>query len=118
MKKKWVAATIALICNLFITTAVAATAASSLVIPVMDESHVFARFDDALPVVVNYYTAAAEASVVAFYQSHYGEPIRQTRKRGRLSITFSHGNNLLRVVISPQDGKRQVDVMMNKKQPE
>ena len=84
-------------------------------IPVIDNAKVFADFSDELPAVINYFTSSDEASIIAFYQNSYGEALTQERKRGRLTLTFADDNKAIRVVISQQNKKRQVDILVDKK---
>ncbi len=81
-------------------------------IPVLDDAQVFAEFTDSLPAVVNYFTQASEAQVIDFYQQAFGEAHSQERKRGRLTLEYSEGEEAMRVVISQQNKKRQVDVII------
>ncbi|WDE01217.1 hypothetical protein [Thalassomonas actiniarum] len=83
-------------------------------IPLPQDARVFARFDDNLPAVVNYFTRESEQAIVSFYQQHYGEPSSRERKRGRLTMVFSHESAKLRLVISEQDKQRQVDILKMK----
>lgn len=81
-------------------------------IPVLEDAKVFAEFSDSLPAVINYFTNSTEAQVITFYQQAFGEAQSQDRKRGRLTLKFSEGNEAMRVVISQQNKKRQVDVII------
>lgn len=80
----------------------------------MADAQVFAEFSDKMPVVVNYFTSATEAEVLAFYQEAYGKLVSQERKRGRLTSYFSVDDMAVRVVISQQNNKRQVDILVEK----
>jgi len=81
-------------------------------IPVIEDAQVFAEFSDSLPAVINYFTNATEAEVVAFYAQAFGEPYTQERKRGRLTLKYQEGEEAMRVVVSQQNKKRQVDVII------
>jgi len=81
-------------------------------IPVMQDSQVFAEFSDSLPAVINYFTQSSEVEVIEFYQQAFGEPYSQERKRGRLTLQYRGAEELMRVVISQQNKKRQVDVII------
>ena len=85
-------------------------------IPMLDNAQVFADFTDDIPAVLNYFTTATEEQVIDFYMQAYGEIISQERKRGRLTLSFQQENKLMRVVISQQNNKRQVDVIVEKSQ--
>lgn len=81
-------------------------------IAVIDSATIFADFRDELPAVVNYYTKHSEADIINFYQKAYGEPLSQERKRGRLLLKYQHGDNKVRVIISTQNNRHQVDVIV------
>ncbi|WDE03256.1 hypothetical protein SG34_017850 [Thalassomonas viridans] len=80
-------------------------------IPLTADARVFARFDDSLPVVVNYFTRESEQAIIALYQESYGKPSARERKRGRLTVSFIRENSDIRIVISEQDRQRQVDIL-------
>lgn len=84
----------------------------SVVIPMVTDAQVFADFTDEVPAVLNYFTNATEEQVIQFYQEHYSEFNSQERKRGRLTLTYQQEAHSIRVVISQQDKKRQVDVIV------
>lgn len=84
-------------------------------IPVLDDAQVFAEFSDSLPAVINYFTQSSEAKVIDFYQQAFGEAYSQDRKRGRLTLQYQEGEEAMRVVISQQNKKRQVDVIIESK---
>lgn len=81
-------------------------------IPVIANARVFANLTDELPAVINYFTDASEEEVISFYQQSYGEAHTQERKRGRLTLSYTQGEQKMRVVISTQGNKRQVDVLV------
>lgn len=81
-------------------------------IPMIENAQVFANFTDDIPAVLNYFTSASEAQVIAFYQQHFGEALSQNRKRGRLTLSYLQEDKAIRVVISQQNNKRQVDVII------
>jgi hypothetical protein len=84
-------------------------------IPILDNAQVFAEFTDKLPAVINYFTRSSEAEVIDFYQQAFGEPYSQDLKRGRLTLQYQEGEEVMRVVISQQNKKRQVDVIIESK---
>jgi len=100
----------------FSSVALANNDANSVVIPMMANAQVFADFTDDMPAVLNYFTAATEAQVIAFYQQQFGETIAQERKRGRLTLSYQQEKRIMRVVISQQNNKRQVDVIIEQRQ--
>jgi len=85
---------------------------NSFDIPMLDNAKVFADFTDDMPAVLNYFTSATEDQIIDFYQGHFGESISQERKRGRLTLTFQQEKQTMRVVVSQQNNKRQVDVII------
>ncbi|WP_114326967.1 hypothetical protein [Candidatus Colwellia aromaticivorans] len=89
---------------------------NSVIIPIMTNAQVFADFTDELPAVLNYFTSATEEQIINFYQQHYGEFIAQEEKRGRLTLTYQQEKHNIRVVISQQNRKRQVDVIVELKE--
>ena len=89
---------------------------SPVSIPMIDNAQVFADFTDDMPAVLNYFTNASEEQVIGFYQQHFGEAISQERKRGRLTLSYLQEKQMMRVVISQQNNKRQVDVIVEQAQ--
>ena len=81
----------------------------------ISNAQVFANITDELPAVLNYFTSATEEQIIKFYQQHYGDYISQERKRGRLTLSYQHAKKAIRIVISQQNKKRQVDVIMELK---
>ena len=88
---------------------------SVISIPMMENAQVFADFTDGTPAVLNYFTSATETQVIDFYQEQYGDAVSQERKRGRLTLSYQQETHHIRVVISQQNNKRQVDVIVEKK---
>jgi hypothetical protein len=88
-------------------------------IPVLDDAQIFAEFTDSLPAVVNYFTQSNESEVIDFYQQAFGEAVSQERKLisperklGRLTLQYVNGEEAMRVVISEQGKKHQVDIIV------
>ncbi|MBU2893806.1 hypothetical protein KO495_10780 [Colwellia sp. D2M02] len=81
-------------------------------IPVIQDAIIFANFGDELPAIVNYYTFANQAHIIKFYQEAYGELVSQDTQYGRLTLHFRANEQQIRVIISPQDKKQQVDVIV------
>lgn len=81
-------------------------------IPMLTNAQVFANFTDELPAVLNYFTSSTKEEIIDFYQQHYGEFISQETKRERLTLTYQQEIHTMRVVISQQNNKRQVDVIV------
>ncbi len=81
-------------------------------IPILEDAQVFAEYNDSLPAVINYFTNASEEQIIDFYQQSFGVPHSQERKRGRLSLKYTEGKETMRVIISQQNKKRQVDVII------
>lgn len=84
-------------------------------IPLVEGAVIFSNDDDALPAIVNYYTQASTQEIIDFYQKSFGEVITQESKRGRLTLTYTAENLAQRVIVSEQNGKRQVDVIVEEK---
>jgi ABC-type Fe3+-hydroxamate transport system substrate-binding protein len=84
-------------------------------IPVLKDAQVFAEFSDKLPAVINYFTHSTEAQVINFYQQAFGKADSQERKRNRLTLQYQKGEEMMRVVISQQNKKRQVDIIIENK---
>ncbi|MGL1958679.1 MAG: hypothetical protein OCD00_15335 [Colwellia sp.] len=106
---------------LFASAAVFANETKPITIPVIEHATVFAEFTDEMPAVINYFTLASEQQIIDFYQQNYGEVLSQQRKRGRLTLHFAQNMQQeipksklqrIRVIISQQSKKRQVDVMV------
>tara|TARA_R110001583_G_scaffold21308_6_gene80912 strand:- start:2226 stop:2600 length:375 start_codon:yes stop_codon:yes gene_type:complete len=89
---------------------------NNVIVPMMTNAQVFADFTDELPAVLNYFTRATEKQIIDFYQQHYSDAISQERKRGRLTLTYQQQKHHIRVVISQQNKKRQVDVIIELKE--
>lgn len=83
-------------------------------IPSLADAKVFAQFTDELPSVINYFTSHSEQEIISFYQDKFGKPIRSELKRERLTLYFSFENKQIRVIISQQGNKNQVDILMSK----
>lgn len=88
------------------------SAENSVSIPTLDNAQVFADFTDELPAVLNYFTLATEEQIIDFYDQNFGDSISQEVKRGRLTLTYKKEKQAIRVVISQQNNKRQVDVIV------
>jgi len=84
-------------------------------IPILSNANVFAEFTHALPAVINYFTSSTEVQIINFYQQAFGKANFQERKRGRLTLKYQQGDELMRVVISQQNKKRQVDIIIEEK---
>lgn len=85
---------------------------NSYAIQYLEDAKIFAEYTDKLPAVINYFTDHTEQEVIAFYQEKYGEVNSREIKRGRLTLYFSDEAKQLRVIISPQGNKLQVDVLL------
>ena len=102
------------ILSLFTTNLVLAESKNEIDISAMPDAQVFASFTDSLPAVLNYFTKAEQQTIIDFYQKNYGEIVSQETKRKRLTLIFNQNDNQIRVVISQQNKKRQVDVIVSK----
>ena len=83
-------------------------------IPALSDAKFFAQYTDELPAVINYFTRESEQTVIEFYQAQYGEATSSEMKRGRLTLHFNADGKDLRVVISKQGNRVQVDALLNK----
>lgn len=83
-------------------------------IAIIKDARIFAKFDESMPAVVNYFTPLTEDAVIDFYNKSYGEPVKRERKRGRLTLNYQQTQQQIRVVISQQNNLRQVDVLVEK----
>lgn len=83
-------------------------------IPKLDNAQVFADFTDGFPAVLNYFTQSTEAQIIEFYKKNYGKVVSKERKRGRLTLFFLQENQSMRVVISQQNNKHQIDIMVDR----
>ena len=90
------------------------TSRANSYIPLIEGAIIFANYSDELPAMVNYYTQTSEQEVIAFYQKSFGDAISTERKRGRLTLIYQADDLIKRVVISQQNNKRQVDVIVEK----
>lgn len=80
-------------------------------LPRVNDAQVFAEFVDRYPAVLNYFSNLEEAEIIAFYEAQYGKVISKELKRNRLTLFFMDEATRIRVVISQQNNKRQVDVL-------
>lgn len=83
-------------------------------IPMVANAQVFADFTDDIPAVLNYFTSASKDEIIDFYNQSFGESVFQEKKRERLTLTYKNENKTIRVVISQQNSKRQVDILVDK----
>lgn len=95
-----------------ITTSSYATEAKQLSIKVISDAKVFARIDDEIPAVVNYFTEKTEDSIVAFYEEQYGKEVSSDRKYSHLENSYTKDGYNIRIIISEQNNQRQVDVLV------
>ena len=85
---------------------------SPISIPMVEDAQVFADFTADTPAVLNYFTSATQEQIIDFYRQNFGDSTSQETKRGRLTLTYTKDNQAIRVVISQQNNKRQVDVIV------
>ncbi|MGJ8692600.1 MAG: hypothetical protein ACSHW0_08965 [Thalassotalea sp.] len=103
-----------LLLNAFHSSLVFAEQETSIDVSTMPDAQVFASFTESLPAVVNYFSKAEKQTIIDFYLEQYGTALSQETKRQRLTLTFHQNGNEIRVVISEQNNKRQVDVLVTK----
>ena len=92
------------------------TSTPMIEIPMVENAQVFADFTDDIPAVLNYFTSSTEEQIIDFYKQNFGEAIFQERKRDRLTLTYKKEEQTIRVVISQQNNKRQVDIIVEQTQ--
>lgn len=85
---------------------------TSIDIPTVEDAHVFGEFTDNLPAVLTYFTALTKQQVINFYGEKIGPPISEEIKRDRLTLIFVKELKKYTVVISQQNNKRQVDIIV------
>ncbi len=95
------------------TTVLAEKTGQKVEIITMNDAIVFANFSDELPAVINYFTKYSEQEIIDFYRQQYGEATKSSVKRNRLTSYFSFNGMGVRITISLQNKKRQVDVIVN-----
>jgi len=111
MRLKFTNTLLSLACASFITVATPAFAEDIIEIVVTDDANIFALFDDRTPTVVNYFSSKTELDLIDFYISVYGDYSYNERRRGRLTLYFYPDDLAIRVVISKQNNKQQVDII-------
>jgi hypothetical protein len=85
---------------------------SIITVPVIKDALIFTSLTDAMPAVVNYFTKEEESDIIKFYEENYGAVIYRESKYGRLTLTFKKEANTIRVAITQQNNKRQVDIIV------
>ena len=85
--------------------------ANPYTIATMPDAVVFYQYSKKLPSVVNYFTAYSQQNIIDFYQEKYGTANSKELEHGRLILYFSLEKAKIKVIISNQDGKQQVDVI-------
>ncbi|GAA5134437.1 hypothetical protein [Thalassotalea piscium] len=96
--------------SLFALKSSAETAATIELLP---GAQVFAQYQDKKPFVANFFTEQSEQEIIDFYQSNYGEITSQTRIKGQLVLKFSSESDNIRIIVSRQSNKHQVDILIN-----
>ncbi len=81
-------------------------------VPILKNAHVFAQFTEEMPMVINYFTLSTEKQIIDFYNKNYGDALASELKRGRLTLSYQFNEQKIRIVISQQDKKRQVDIII------
>lgn len=82
-------------------------------IELLADAKVFAQYDDEKPMVANYFTSHSEEEIIMFYKEKYGEVTSQYRIKERLTLKFLLADNNIRIIISQQGKKQQVDILIN-----
>jgi hypothetical protein len=81
-------------------------------IPYVNDAQIFASFNDELPAVINYFTGKSQQELINFYENIYGEALKKETKYKRFTLYFNQDNKNIRVAISQQNHKRQVDIII------
>ena len=106
-----------LICTIFfsvntITFAKNETNKSNIVIPVIEKAEIFAELTDGTPAVLNYFTESTEDQIIDFYKNNYGSALFNEKKHNQLMLVYKQASQTIRIVISQQGNKRQVDIIV------
>ena len=106
-----------LICTIFfsvntITFAKNETNKSNIVIPVIEKAEIFAELTDGTPAVLNYFTESTEDQIIDFYKNNYGSALFNEKKHNQLILVYKQASQTIRIVISQQGNKRQVDIIV------
>ena len=106
-----------LICTIFfsvntITFAKNETNKSNIVIPVIEKAEIFAELTDGTPAVLNYFTESTEVQIIDFYKNNYGSALVNEKKHNQLMLVYKQASQTIRIVISQQGNKRQVDIIV------
>ena len=110
-KKYVITLFVALMC-LFQLPAKAEESITTFEIERLDDAKVFASFNDELPAVLNYFTSSTEAEIIHFYKEKYGEIVFEELKYDRLTLTFYQEEIEIRIAVSKQNNKHQVDILV------
>jgi hypothetical protein len=81
-------------------------------IPQLEDAQVFADFTNDTPAVLNYFTLSTKKQVTAFYSLQFGQPVSQEKKQDYLTLIYQQEHYMIRIVISEQSNKRQVDIIL------
>lgn len=96
----------------FAFTANAQDNIESFYIERLPEANIFASINDELPAVLNYFTPISELEIISFYKEKYGDIVSQELKYKRLTLVFHQEKREIRIAISKQNNKHQVDVIL------
>jgi hypothetical protein len=95
-----------------ITFAKNETNKNNIVIPVIDKAQIFAELTDGTPAVLNYFTESTEDQIIDFYKNNYGSALFNEKKHNQLILVYKQASQTIRIVISQQGNKRQVDIIV------
>jgi hypothetical protein len=84
----------------------------AIVIPTIEDAQIFSELTDDIPAVLNYFTDSSEQKIVDFYQKTYGDASFQDKKLEGLTLVYKQSQKTIRIVISQQKNKRQVDIIV------
>lgn len=85
---------------------------NNVVIPVIEKAQIFAELTDGTPAVLNYFTESTEEQIIDFYRNNYGTALFNEKKHDQLTLVYKQASQTIRIVISQQGNKRQVDIIV------
>lgn len=92
---------------------ISASATESIKLEILEGANVFSKYDDEKPLVANYFTSHTEQEIIDFYKTVYGEISSEERIKERLTVKFLLAEDNIRIIISQQGNKQQVDMLIN-----
>lgn len=81
-------------------------------LPLPTDARVQQQLTNKLPAVTHYFSRQSQAELVAFYQQQLGAPVAQKTVGPHLQLYYQRNDQRLRIVISEQNGWRDVSLML------